>query len=245
MNKKCNYLRKIALIMSVMIVMPVFSAYAKTDVEITFRGIPWNTPARELYDNLWYGIGSYKDRPADDLDASFKYGMFFDKPLTEDSVSYFSLDSDDFNYRIKAEGSFTLYSLYIPIPDDFYVAGYVLKSIHGAAVPSVINGHVSDKDHAQVLHMTYSFNRDMIDDRSQWFSDMTDKLTSLYGEPDKETIKDDNHSGWRVWFGMNDTYVILSKGSYEIRYGLTNEKDFIDACIDPASTIDHESTDGL
>lgn len=226
------------------IITPV--ALGQTEEEILFRSIPWSTPAREYYDTLWNTVGKYADRPADDLDAKFKYRMFFDESSSE-SISYFDMEAIMFKYREELPAELKKFNLYIYPQEGYHVAGYPLSSISGTAIPRVTNGQVSDQDRAQVISIQYIYDKDTISNKTEWFNDMTDKLISLYGEYDSEYINTfSSEVTARLWLGRNNTYALLYLSlSPTLEYGLTNAKDLIEALKDPSSTVDKSSVEGL
>lgn len=206
-------MKKLLLITMLIICLSLtVTVFAKTDNEILFREIPWGSSYSEVEQLLpdfdWYPM-------------SFEYMRHY--PVCEvltDSTSGFD---DDFTYggiNITAQ----------PFSNkETEVAGYTTSDIELYFAFTSVNG-VENQDYNDTAFYgaRYSFEPANLQGMTD---DLTEKLSSLYGEPD-DTKKDTDLWGNKTtiiyWYGANDTVVTLrSVNSENDSTGLYNDELFI------------------
>ncbi len=167
--------------------------------EILFRGIPWESGADVVREKL----------AADGMIGS-------NHKIDNDDYIYAWRISEDMPIQSHAGANIAVYDF----PSAFRVAGYPLAAVQiycpygytDSAVDRSISG-----TNFNLAELKFE-----ISDIELVFTDLTNKLTSLYGTP--ETIEDNNsyiifgdrpnytrYNKWNVWYGANKTGVFLYK----------------------------------
>lgn len=166
---------------------------AETDKEILFRDIAWGTNYSEVQQLLsdfdWY-------------DMSFDYmNQYPVEEILTDNHEYFS---DDYS-----NGGINMIALPFT-KKETDVAGYTTSDIELFFSYIPVDGALSKEDTDTALYgARYEFSPK---DLSAMSADLTEKLSSLYGEPDdisKATDLWGNKTAITRWYGANDTVVAL------------------------------------
>lgn len=169
-------------------VVPVM---AETDKEILFRDIPWGM--------------SYTD--VDALHPEFELWNISGDSYVSPSVDAVLLDDNyegiDFEY-----GDINI--LANAFNEEIDVAGYTTKEMELYFAYTINDGTLNKTEQDSALYgATYRFEALDLESMS---TDLLAKLTSLYGEPEKDTIDSDfmgNKYTFTYWYGANDTELVL------------------------------------
>lgn len=166
-------------------------AYGETDQEILFRNVPWSTNYSEVQSLLpefdWYAM-------------SYEYM----KTYSVDDVLLGDYEGIDFN-----NGGINMTAM--PFTNkEIEVAGYTTCDIQLYFSYIPVDGKLTQDENDTALYAAmYEFTPQNLKEMS---SDLIDKLSSLYGEPDDKFTSTD----WLnlattciTWNGANDTVVTL------------------------------------
>ena len=169
-------------------VTPVF---AKTDKEILFRDIPWGT-----------SFSDTKDLFPDQC----LFGMQLDGINAMSTKEILTGMSDDSNVY---DGKICLYAQPLDIA-DVDVAGYSTPYLNFYYSYSINENKIDFDDSNTLLYgAQYEFEPQDID---SMYSDLLEKLSSVYGNPDK-TESDTTQWGikniYTWWYGANNTSLVL------------------------------------
>lgn len=188
------------------LVLFVPSAFAGTDKEIVFHGIPWGISVNELVDSL-----QQRDISVSSSDIESNASM---EIWTRKFQSDFGEKVDSTGYRI------WLYYLELEDQQSVKIAGYPVFSIELYAHYGISSGKISfDAESSNYYFATIHFASDDKlsmglhgDERTvQQYSDLCNKLSSLYGKGEEYTV---TLSGtiytYTIWNGANNSAVCLS-----------------------------------
>lgn len=209
--------------------------------EILFRDLPWLIDAQTFINTVTAQACSASDN------VKTYEGLVF---YPESAASQEDEVLSDAGFR------FTVGS----IRDDFLVAGYPVSHISITALYGVNNGVVSTEiEDSKVVKAGYAFSSSDVPDMKAAFEDLYTKLSALYGNSSALEYCDyadtDTQTGFASWEGANGTFVRLS-GMWpisdddflcttSITYGTLKAHDLANELLNPESTIDKASTDGL
>lgn len=166
------------------------------DEEIRFRDIPWGTNYTKVDEilgelNLWTLSGeSFMTFSTDEIILGPYQGIDFEYGDINIIANAFNGEVDVAGYKTR---EVALYFAYIPV-DGILTKEETDSAFYGAQ---------------------YKFDTQNLDEMS---SDLTSKLTLLYGEPSKSTQKTDiylNQYTYTYWYGQNDTVVVLKTQNTE------------------------------
>lgn len=169
------------------------TVHAETDKEILFRDIPWGTNYLEaqqlLSDFDWYAL-------------SFDYMKHY--PVEE-------ILTDDYDSSLISFKNGGINMTASPFSNkETDVAGYITSDIELFFTYIPVNGTLSKEDSDTALYgARYTFEPKALSSMSE---DLTDKLSSLYGQPDNTTNSTDmwgNKLSFTWWYGANDTVIVL------------------------------------
>lgn len=216
-------------------------AYEK---EILFRGMTWDTDAVTFRDTLMQEIG--KPSPSEAfLDYSLKdYGFF----------EYFDYDGEYMYKSVRSnEYGGNAYAILVSAADDCVVAGHPITSIHAYAINKVDNGKVLDgPENSRIVSAMYLFDYAAIQDEDFAYRDLLKKLSDIYGKCDLQEARNDGKQAYNVWYGENNTYVMLSAYMEEgkaktinLQYGLLNTAELLEEIRNPAPIDISGNFDGL
>ena len=171
------------------------AAFADTDSEIVFHGIPWGIGIDELTEQL-----NQRDIPTDGINAGadMKFWDYQFLSITEDHV-----DSTGF------------YMYFYDYDDKVKIAGYPVLSMYLYSHYGIADGKISlDANYSEYYLATIRFaaSDEMV---VGMYSDLLTKLTKLYGSCAEGTTKEYTHA---VWYGANDTAVMLYRSAGEYQY---------------------------
>ncbi|MBR4084158.1 MAG: hypothetical protein IKK33_07730 [Lachnospiraceae bacterium] len=160
------------------------------DKEILFMNIPWGTSFTKVDEmhgelELWGLSGdSYKTYSVDDIILGEYEGIDF--------------EYDDINIIGNCFNS------------EVEVAGYTTQKVALYFAYNIVDGTLPKTENESSLYGgQYIFDTENLDGM---YSDLKDKLTSLYGEPSKTTQRTDYLDisyTYTWWYGLNNTVVVL------------------------------------
>lgn len=165
--------------------------------EILFRGMAWGTSAADVRAQLAdQGVMSSEQR------------------IESDTYIYAWNVSDDVTIEANAGAAISVYDF----PDGFTVAGYPLSAMHVYCPYSYTSDSVDRSvENTKLMYAEMKFD---VADYDLVFEDLSNKLSSLYGQ--MEEVTDNNgytslsdgtewteYNTWRVWYGENNTGVYL------------------------------------
>jgi hypothetical protein len=183
-----------ALAISLSIATPVF---AQTDKEITFRDIPWGTnfndtckllPEFDLFGNTQEGLSAVSTNDV------LKGKMYGDYEGYDGAVCFHAIP---------------------PVSPDIDVAGYPIYNMYLYYTYSTENDFSLSDDNTILYGAQYEFEEPQ--DLESMYSDLIDKLSKTYGEPDDtyDNATDYLAKGrYTCWYGANDTAVALQSYDY-------------------------------
>lgn len=173
----------------------VTDIYAETEdettEEITFRDVPWGSSYTEVNSllsdlNLWNLVGElYRTYSVDEIILGDYEGLDFE--INDINIIAYA-SNDEINVAGYTTDEICLFFSYVPV-DGILTRSEEDSALYGAR---------------------YRFEPNNLSEMTQ---DLTEKLSSLYGEPDE--IKTDSHWLYNVqyeyiyWYGANDTEVVL------------------------------------
>ena len=191
------------------------NAFADTEKQIEFYGIPWGISITELVDEL-------KERNI---------------PVNEDNVSHdanMAIWSYEFRNSYVNDIKETGYKMLLNYSGNKSapkIAGFPLKSLEFYAHYDIADGNLNRDENKSIYYMAEIWF-DVDDEMAvSVYKDISDKLTSLYGEgKENMTFITDTTYTYRVWNGADDTAVCLyrsesNKNNYQfvhLMYGKTN-----------------------
>lgn len=198
----------------------VASAEESATKPILFRGIEWGSSYTEVLAQFPAEIRFF-NTSYDGTSYNVRYKML------DESRHYY-----DGNVSRKA-------SAYSSSLENLNVAGYELSDLDlcFAWIPGDDGLIVEDDDHTALFFAEYEISPKDLDAA---YSDLTAKLSSLYGEPVSTktsgfTIKET----YTVWYGGNNTMLVLLKEEYssgskyiKIRYGTTDGDTWLQTAYD-------------
>ena len=205
-------------------------ASAQTDKEILFRNVPWGT--------------NYEDTkamiPELDLYPMHSEGM--------DQAPIIDVISKDKSYILKEFKNTHINIISHPFSNrEIEVAGYTTSnvslyfafSIDGDTLPQ-------DTEHSKLYGARYEFEPVDLQSAS---SDLKDKLSSLYGDPDDEKSSTDFSKTSRTsiyWNGANNTQVVLTSfDSSQSPYSFAKDEIYISYLTTDGDKWLHEADDFL
>lgn len=161
--------------------------------EILFRNIPWGTSYSEVQQLL------------PDFDW---YDMSFDYMKTYPYEQVLTDETNDSTIKFENSG---INMIALPFTQkETVVAGYTTSDIELYFAYTVQNGTLTKEDSDTALYgARYTFTPHNLKRMS---ADLIDKLSSLYGEPDRTTSNKDlwgNQITFTWWYGANNTAVVL------------------------------------
>lgn len=209
-------------------------ALAETEVEkdtpILFRDIEWGASLPEALDGMPEGVKFFNIEPGTSVTV---YGEMFD-------THNFHLDGDIIGYVSAMSSSL----------EGIKIAGYELSGIimRFAFVPDEDGLLIQDDQHTKLYFAQYKLSPKDLDAA---YADLTEKLSSLYGEPDSVTsenyLVDKNYTAWE---GADNTILVLYSEVYpsgskyiEIRYGTLDGDEWMQQAYD--ALIKQESIDAV
>lgn len=190
---KKKLIASIMIVISLSITAPV---YAETDKEILFRDIPWGTnfndtcellPEFELYGSTMEGLNAIG---------------------TKEVLTGKMYDSSN-NY----DGEISFYAMPVISP-DIDVAGYPVYGFYLYYTYLTENGFSLSEDNTVLYGAEYELEEPQ--DLEATYSDLTNKLSEIYGEPDDsyDTANYLAKGTYTCWNGANDTAVALQSYDY-------------------------------
>lgn len=159
--------------------------------EIVFREIPWGTSFPDVDENfaswdLWNISGDgYKTCSVDDILIGDYEGIDFEYSGINVISSAFNGEQDVAGYKTT---DIELYFAFLPSEEGYLTYDEKDTALYGAK---------------------YTFEPVDLEDM---YNDLTEKLTNLYGEPDKVTYDTDlwdNKYTYTYWYGANNTELVL------------------------------------
>ncbi len=167
-----------------------------TDKEILFRDVPWGInfnetkellPEFELYGNTLDGLNAIS---TDDVLKGKLYG-----------------DYDGY------DGAISFYAIPTLSP-DIDVAGYPIYSLYLYYTYSTDDDFSIDDDNTILYGAQYEFEEPQ--NLDSMYSDLTDKLSQIYGEPSDtyDTATNLVKGTYTCWYGAKDTVVALQSYDY-------------------------------
>lgn len=163
-----------------------------SDVEITFRDIPWGS--------------SYTDvnKILDSFDLMANAGQGIRNPSV-DAILY-----DDDNKGIEFENNYINIIASALNTDNADVAGYELSEMNLYFAYAVTNGVINrTEENSKLYGAKYYLNPSDITSAN---NDLVSKLSSIYGNPAKSETDidyDGDYITYTYWYGINDTELIL------------------------------------
>lgn len=175
---------------STLLIIAILTSCALADGSITFRNVPWGssyTEAKDILNNINWHTYSGESHSADTVYDIVGIGS--------------ELETNNYNINMYASASSS---------GKVSVAGYEVAEIYMYFAFTSSNGTVTRTDDNTSLYAaSYTFNPTDIDGV---FADLTNKLTSLYGES-TETRRETNWSNdkytYIVWNSADGDQVIL------------------------------------
>lgn len=209
---------------------------AEEDAPILFRDIEWGVSLPEALEGMPEGVKFFNIEPGTSLTV---YGEMFD-------TYNFYLDGDIIGYVSAMSSSL----------EGIKIAGYELSGIimRFAFVPNEDGLLIQDDQHTKLYFAQYKLCPKDLDAA---YTDLTEKLSALYGEPDSVTsenyLVDKNYTAWE---GADNTMLVLYSEVYpsgskgiEIRYGTLDGDEWMqqanDALIKQESIEAVSNIDGL
>ena len=185
--------RIVAFLLSMLLLVPIASA--DTDKEIVFHGIPWGIGLDELSTQL-----KQRDIPTNGIEtgADMHFWDYQFLSVTEDHV-----DSTGF------------YMYFVDYDDTVKIAGYPVRSMYFYSHYGVTDGKISlDANDSEyyLVNISFAASDEMV---AGIYSDILNKLTKLYGS---STESAPGRYTQAVWYGANDTAVMLYRSSGEYQY---------------------------
>ena len=161
------------------------------DTEIVFRDIPWGTNFSEI--NQTYGSLSWLPIKGENF-----ISPSVDAVLLDDDLKGIDFEYNDINIIASA------------MNQEWEVAGYHPTEIKMYFAYTPVDGILTKTDENSALYgAQYIIEPTSLEDAT---NDLKSKISSLYGEPSKETTDSDiygNRSTLLHWYGANDTELVL------------------------------------
>lgn len=206
-----KHLMKLIALVLALSIAACGSALAVYDEEIQFRGLSWDATIEEFLESIIDLRGQNR-----------KTGQLFDPFVFEhDNLFYFESDPTTFDKMIDYPSK----GMTILTNDSAKVAGYPISSLEATTI------EYNQREYLTRIQYITGFG-DFI--ASDAFSDLSQKLSALYGEPDFSDSRDEGEYSMfnykrSAWFGRNNTCVFLSTSGNEviISYDRMNVPQFI------------------
>ena len=199
-----------------------------TQSEILFRDIPWFVSITDaklmLHDKC--------DLPEGRLRG--------DETMYSWGPDYTAVSAPNGGFKYSLDG----------LGNNLFVGGHSVSEIYLYALYGYSEDEIfRDDTSSRFYQATYYFD----DADEDTYSDLLEKLSSLYGDPVETFKRDDGEETYAIWHGANNTGVILTFNTYfwstlSLTYGQTNTDSLIEDLNAAFARINSKSsgeTDGL